>query len=153
MHLQNWLPNDAQMLQPLLNRLHGLLPPCKTQTHLLHLGTDGEIGPHIDNIYASGPWLLAVSLGATRILRMENCKDPRDVFEVLLPSGSVYILRLPFSSPVFILTLTCFSRSSMRYDYKHSILKKTIFRGEVHPAGQRLSIMIRVRPFVELTDK
>jgi len=63
------------------------------QTHLLHLASHGEILPHVDNVFASGSWILGVSLGAARILRMEHVEDENDCFDVLLPSGSVYVQR------------------------------------------------------------
>jgi alkylated DNA repair protein alkB family protein 7 len=37
---------------------------------------------------ASGSWILGVSLGAERIMRMEGSEG---MFDVLLPSGSVYL--------------------------------------------------------------
>ena len=49
--------------------------------------------PHIDNVRASGTWILGVSLGNTRILRLENVTDPSDSYELALPSGSVYLQR------------------------------------------------------------
>ena len=49
--------------------------------------------PHVDNVHASGTWILGVSLGNTRILRLENVKDPADSYEIALPSGSVYLQR------------------------------------------------------------
>lgn len=97
MHLTSWPTEDVPELSPILNRLHSLLPTQNTQTHLLHLGSNGEILPHIDNLGASGSWILGVSLGATRILRM-NGRD-NDSFDVLLPSGSVYMQRLQSVSP------------------------------------------------------
>ncbi|KIP08164.1 hypothetical protein PHLGIDRAFT_104744 [Phlebiopsis gigantea 11061_1 CR5-6] len=126
-HVSSW-PDDQPELQRLLQRLQELHPPVPTQTHILHLASDGEIQPHVDNTEASGSWILGVSLGSPRGLRLENAEDPSDTFEMILPSGSVYI-----------------QRDSTRYNYKHSIL----LRGDVgltrFNGGQRLSIMIRVR--------
>lgn len=70
--------------------------PSNTQMHLLHLASNGEIRPHVDNIGASGSWILGVSLGSERVLRMESVEDnangtPEHMFDVSLPSGSVYI--------------------------------------------------------------
>jgi len=93
MHLSGWSTEDAELLDPLLNRLNSLLPKVEKQTHILHLATNGEILPHIDNVEASGSWILGVSLGYPRIMRMENIADPVDSFELLLPPGSVYIQR------------------------------------------------------------
>jgi alkylated DNA repair protein alkB homolog 7 len=89
MHVTAW-PEDPQ-LSAVLDRIRSLCPTPVTQTHLLHLGTEGEIFPHVDNVGASGSWILGVSLGCERILRMENVEDSTDSFDVLLPSGSVYL--------------------------------------------------------------
>ena len=70
-----------------------MLPTEKTQTHLLHLASDGEVLPHIDNVEASGSFILGVSLGANRIMHMEAVDNAEDSFDVLLESGSVYIQR------------------------------------------------------------
>jgi alkylated DNA repair protein alkB homolog 7 len=60
----------------------------------LHLSTVGEILPHVDNVEASGPHILGVSLGATRIMRMDSKVQGAGLgFDVLLPSGSVYVQR------------------------------------------------------------
>lgn len=91
MHLTSWL-NEDTILTGAIARLNDLLPSRDTQTHLLHLATGGQILPHIDNVGASGSWILGVSLGATRILRMTS-PDGSDDFDVLLPSGSVYLQR------------------------------------------------------------
>nr|GAT59640.1 predicted protein [Mycena chlorophos] len=119
MHLSSWPTSDFSDLPPILERLHALLPSQDTQTHLLHLASDGEIRPHVDNTAASGTWILGCSLGADRVLRMEN-EGGDDVFTLPLPSGSVYI-----------------QRDELRFNYKHSIL--------LGDGGQRLSIMIRDR--------
>lgn len=50
--------------------------------------------PHVDNVDASGTWILGVSLGNMRTLRLENVNDPTDTYELSLPSGSVYLQRL-----------------------------------------------------------
>lgn len=61
---------------------------------MLHLSSAGEILPHVDNIEASGCHILGVSLGSTRIMRMEDKDRQHEVgFDVLLPSGSVYVQR------------------------------------------------------------
>jgi alkylated DNA repair protein alkB family protein 7 len=89
MHLTSW--PDIPELPPILDRLHALFPPQDVQTHLLHLASNGEIQPHIDNLLASGSWILGVSLGAERVLHLES--KAGESFQVLLPSGSVYIQR------------------------------------------------------------
>lgn len=81
----------------MLARLYGLvpslaagtLPPPGSSTHALHLSPDGAILPHVDNVEASGQTIVGASLGASRILRLENSSG--DGWDVLLPSGSVYI--------------------------------------------------------------
>ncbi|KAL7283542.1 hypothetical protein ACG7TL_002976 [Trametes sanguinea] len=118
MHVTSW-PEDIPELPPLLERLRQIHPDQDTQTHILHLASDGEILPHVDNIEASGTWILGVSLGDERVLRLEDPSAPEERYEISLPSGSVYL-----------------QRDTVRYNYQHSILKKIGGR-------QRLSIMIR----------
>ncbi|TFK76589.1 hypothetical protein BDN72DRAFT_755757 [Pluteus cervinus] len=122
MHLSSWPEAETPGLTPILERLRTLYPTSEpTQTHLLHLASNGEILPHVDNTSASGAWIMGVSLGAERTLRMQNVHDDRDNFSMTLPSGSVYL-----------------QKDAIRYQYVHSILSSL-------NAGQRLSIMIRVR--------
>lgn len=128
MHLSSWPVDQNPGLSFILARLQRLYPTSNTQTHLLHLSSVGEILGHVDNIEASGTWILGVSLGAARVLRMESTSDPEDFFEVLLPSGSVYL-----------------QMDSVRYDYNHSVLKAGDFLGREVKAGQRVSIMVRDR--------
>lgn len=93
MHLTSWPEAEFTELTPTLKRLYSLCPTQDTQTHLLHLASYGEILPHVDNISASGSWILGVSLGSERVLRMEGPTETEDVFDVSLPSGSVYLQR------------------------------------------------------------
>lgn len=96
MHVSSWNDASSDDLLAVLKRLEGLYPTDgATQMHLLHLASDGEIFPHVDNIGASGSWILGVSLGAQRVLHMEAPGDSsnEEVFDILLPSGSVYIQR------------------------------------------------------------
>jgi alkylated DNA repair protein alkB family protein 7 len=94
MHVTDFfLENGVPGLSGLLDRLRSLCPTADTQTHILHLASNGEILPHIDNLQASGTWILGVSLGAERIMRMEGTGGNENVFDVLLPSGSVYLQR------------------------------------------------------------
>ncbi|KAJ7582647.1 hypothetical protein C8J56DRAFT_955350 [Mycena floridula] len=125
MHLTSW-PDDIPDLSPILERLHSLLPKKDhIQTHLLHLASNGYILPHVDNVGASGTWIFGASLGAERILRMQGPDASQD-FDVLLPSGSVYL-----------------QRDSLRYQYRHSIPQAGSFLGRELDGGQRVSIMIR----------
>jgi len=93
MHVTSWPESEVPGLSTLLTRLHNLCPTADTQTHILHLASDGEILPHIDNLQASGTWILGISLGAERIMRMEVTDGREDSFDVLLPSGSIYLQR------------------------------------------------------------
>ncbi|KAJ3977670.1 hypothetical protein EV361DRAFT_787839 [Lentinula raphanica] len=124
MHLASWPTTEYPELIPILSRLHSKLPSADIQTHLLHLASDGEILPHVDNLSASGRWILGVSLGSDRILRLENCANPDERAEILLPSGSLYI-----------------QSNTVRFQYKHSILRSDTF---ANGSRQRMSIMIRV---------
>ncbi|KAF8969927.1 hypothetical protein BDZ97DRAFT_1653154 [Flammula alnicola] len=131
MHLSSWPLEDFPSLEPVLERLHSLCPESnsKVQTHLLHLASYGEILPHVDNLDASGSWILGVSLGDERLLRLkekEGYGEGRE-FSLKLPSGSVYL-----------------QRDYVRYNYLHSI-ERNAFDDTLIQAGQRLSIMIRVR--------
>jgi alkylated DNA repair protein alkB family protein 7 len=93
MHLTSWSEEHFPGLPSTLDRLRSLYPDQTTQTHLLHLASYGEILPHVDNVGASGSWILGVSLGAPRIMRMESLDDSASNFDVLLSSGSVYLQR------------------------------------------------------------
>jgi alkylated DNA repair protein alkB family protein 7 len=68
----------------------GDFPPPDSSTHVLHLSPQGAILPHVDNVDASGQTIVGASLGATRVLRLEH-KETGEGWDVLLPSGSVYI--------------------------------------------------------------
>jgi alkylated DNA repair protein alkB family protein 7 len=143
MHLSSWPEDQNPGLSFILARLQGLYPTSNIQTHILHLSSVGEILGHVDNVEASGTWILGISLGAARVLRMESTSNPEDSFEVLLPSGSVY-LQMQVQSICFRLCAKIQSRDSVRYDYNHSVLKAGHFHGCEIKAGQRVSIMIRV---------
>ncbi|KAI1794536.1 hypothetical protein LXA43DRAFT_109549 [Ganoderma leucocontextum] len=126
-HVTSW-PEDIPEVFPLLDRLRTIhLHQLEdTQTHIIHLASDGVILPHVDNVEASGTWILGVSLGDERMLRLESSRSPGERYGFPLPSGSVYI-----------------QRDAVRYNYKHSILHHD---GAQHrPREQRLSIMIRDR--------
>jgi alkylated DNA repair protein alkB family protein 7 len=99
MHLTSWPESEIPGLSSSLKRLYSLCPSHDTQTHLLHLASSGEILPHVDNLSASGSWILGVSLGSERVLRMENPAEAEDSFDILLPSGSVYLQKYAFHDP------------------------------------------------------
>jgi len=138
MHLSSWPVAEFEGLQPILERLYSLCPTSDVQTHLLHLASHGEILPHIDNIDASGSWILGVSLGADRTLRMQKAGNPKEGTHTLtLHSGSVYLQRSELHLLVVVHSDICYFRDYSRYNYLHSIERE-------QRIGQRLSIMIRV---------
>lgn len=92
------LESEEMTLNGILRRLLSLFSVEEVQTHVLHLASEGEILPHVDNTSASGTCILGVSLGATRVMRVESVDSGHGSFDVLLPSGSVYIQK---SSPSF----------------------------------------------------
>ena len=58
-HASSWNEEPAEILSSLLPLMpgsgNGQIAPLSTyQTHLLHLASDGEILPHVDNLQASG---------------------------------------------------------------------------------------------------
>ncbi|KAI0797628.1 hypothetical protein C8Q75DRAFT_11364 [Abortiporus biennis] len=121
MHVSSW-PEGVPGLKEILDKIHAVHPTEPSQTHLLHLASDGEIFPHVDNLGASGSWILGVSLGGERLLRVENVEDPSNTYELMLPSGSLYI-----------------QKDSIRFGFKHSVTKPP----DMQNPGQRLSMMIR----------
>ena len=92
-HLSSWPLDDFRGLEAAVERLHSLCPTKDIQTHLLHLASYGDIFPHVDNISASGTWIIGVSLGDERILKMTEVVGEKREFYVALPSGSVYLQR------------------------------------------------------------
>lgn len=148
MHVSAW-SEDRPRLSELLGRLRQFHPEEPIQYHVLHLASDGEIHPHVDHLGAFGSWIVGVSLGSDRILRLEKeLSDRTMAHDVILPSGSVYVQKWVsvFLSRSFISVLT-FERScrdSIRYEWKHSILRGGSVNGHEIKDGQRLSIMVRV---------
>lgn len=91
MHVSTW-PEDQPRLSELLNRLRQFHPEEPIQYHVLHLASEGEIHPHVDHLEAFGSWIVGVSLGSDRLLRLEKeTSDRTSVHDVILPSGSVYV--------------------------------------------------------------
>ncbi|KAH6918720.1 hypothetical protein BKA70DRAFT_1176270 [Coprinopsis sp. MPI-PUGE-AT-0042] len=132
MHVSAW-PEGIDGLSDILKRLLYLCPTRQVQTHILHLASYGDILPHVDNLEASGSFIMGVSLGDERVLHMESPQiesHSPEPFDLLLPSGSVYL-----------------QRDTARYTYKHSILRR---QNTVPPVGQRLSVMFRVREALPL---
>ncbi|KAH9945971.1 uncharacterized protein BXZ73DRAFT_95487 [Epithele typhae] len=143
-------PEDAPEVRPLLERLRRLHPAVDTHTHLLHLASDGQIDPHVDHVDAFGSWILGVSLGDERTLRLQSHHEGGGEpvrYELALPSGSVYMQRCagpsPSSQAATNAPVLRTRRDELRYHYTHAILP-------AHPSraasgGQRVSIMIRDR--------
>ncbi|BEI87134.1 hypothetical protein CcaverHIS002_0704800 [Cutaneotrichosporon cavernicola] len=104
------------------------LPPEGSSTHALHLSPEGAILAHVDNLEASGQTIVGASLGATRILRLDKGGEGWDV---LLPSGSVYI-----------------QKGAVRYEYTHAVLGfgESRWEGVPLPRGHRVSFMVRDAP-------
>jgi alkylated DNA repair protein alkB family protein 7 len=99
---------SAAHVESLLNRSLDLMPnnprieagstiPPSVVIHLLHLGSEGEILGHVDNLESSGGTIMGICLGADRILRLKKTGAGDDGtvegWDVLLPGGSVYIQR------------------------------------------------------------
>jgi alkylated DNA repair protein alkB family protein 7 len=106
MHLSSWPVAEFGGLQPILDRLYSLCPTPAVQTHLLHLASHGEILPHIDNIEASGSWILGISLGAERILRIQRADKQKGGTHCLtLHSGSIYLQRSV--APLYTIAQSC----------------------------------------------
>lgn len=173
------LPSDATPdLSRILAKLYSLvpslyvpsdpdatsLPPPNSSTHALHLAPEGAILPHVDNLDASGQTIVGASLGATRILRLEREGDKEQGWDVLLPSGSVYVQRCVVGEEEAwgeeglggseggeegraVKGQGADNRGSVRYEYSHSILafgKESNWQGVPLPPGHRVSFMVRV---------
>ncbi|KZS99126.1 hypothetical protein SISNIDRAFT_480701 [Sistotremastrum niveocremeum HHB9708] len=140
MHVTAWpLVTDIESqditLDGILRKLLNFFPVDPVQTHILHLASEGEILPHVDNTSASGTYILGVSLGATRMMRVESVDSGHGSFDVLLPSGSVYV-----------------QKDLVRYGYRHAILKNGTFKGIPVAGGPRLSVMMRDMLSTNITD-
>lgn len=92
-------------LDNILGKLRSLFPnPVPLQFQVLHLASEGEILPHVDNVDASGSVIMGVSLGSSRILRLED--ENGSHWEQLLEPGSCYIQRYVRLSVMFSATHT-----------------------------------------------
>lgn len=121
----------ARLFADTLQRLERLLPSSTLPPliHVLHLSAEGKIDAHIDNIEASGPTIVGLSLGSARVMRLGHQSCPiHSHLKVLLPPGSVYI-----------------QRDSVRYNLQHSIQSHDSFKGKGIRGAQRLSLMLRDR--------
>jgi alkylated DNA repair protein alkB family protein 7 len=92
MHLSAW-PTEEEFpgLAAVVKRVRISCPSDDIQTHLLHLASDGEILPHVDHVGASGSWILGISLGGSRTLRLQHPDTREEPVDVALPPGSLYI--------------------------------------------------------------
>ncbi|KIM32343.1 hypothetical protein M408DRAFT_326942 [Serendipita vermifera MAFF 305830] len=123
-----WSSFGDSQLDNIIGRLRSLFPTDATlQFQVLHLASEGEILPHVDNVDASGSVIMGVSLGSGRVLRLEDDHGRR--WDQLLEPGSCYI-----------------QSGTVRYEYKHSILKAGPLDATSHASRQRLSVMIRDMP-------
>jgi alkylated DNA repair protein alkB family protein 7 len=106
MHVGSW-SHGTPGLQHLLHRIRQFHPDEETQTHLLHLASDGDIQPHVDHLSAFGSWIVGISLGANRIMRLEKVvPGGTPPIDIILPSGSLYLQKYDSSS--FDYDHTCF---------------------------------------------
>ena len=136
--------------------------------------------PHVDNVDAFGyvhsmihtapyisptmvfrSWILGVSLGDPRSMRLEaRDKALGHSYEMVLPSGSVYLQRQARRNISRVKTypwaLTRRYRGDLRYNYTHSISLPAADGTQHAPTTgrQRVSIMIRVNlvSFTSLQD-
>ncbi|KAG8995523.1 hypothetical protein FRB90_000160 [Tulasnella sp. 427] len=127
-HVSAWPESAEELLAKARALMPGRPSLSAVQTHALHLASDGEILPHVDNVEASGKTILGMSLGASRVLRLQPKENgnPEDCVDILLESGSVYV-----------------QTESVRYNLVHGLPLEWQFRDRPLTPGQRMSIMIR----------
>lgn len=58
--------------------------------HVIELGNDGEVKPHIDNKYYSGSLIAGISLQRDSILTLSDPFEPTTSFQITLPRRSIY---------------------------------------------------------------
>ncbi|GAA5931994.1 uncharacterized protein JCM15063_001095 [Sporobolomyces koalae] len=118
-------------------RRSALDPPPHLIMHVLHLASNGRIFPHVDNLEAFGRTIVGISLGGgARIMKFNQVSEPQELafaagpreFEVYVPSGSAYIQQEP-----------------LRTHYTHEVFDVAEWQGETVGGSQRLSIMLRDR--------
>ncbi|KAI9026864.1 hypothetical protein DFJ74DRAFT_662238 [Hyaloraphidium curvatum] len=98
------------------------LPP-----HVLDLREgDGEIGPHVDNVNASGGIVCAVCLGAGAVAVFRPVGEPEREVRVLLRPRTFYA-----------------QVGKLRYDYTHEIPLERTFRGERIAGDRRITVLFR----------
>lgn len=116
------------LIQPLLNRLLALRPrPSSIVGHILHLGPNGQIGPHLDNPCDSGPISLSLGLGGPKVMHLLADENGKDLaYKILLEPGSVYL-----------------HRDSVRYRLCHAFPHLDDFAGKLVGGSQRLSLILR----------
>ncbi|KAK4047825.1 hypothetical protein OIV83_005168 [Microbotryomycetes sp. JL201] len=79
-----------------LEDVQDLDPPSHILMHLLHLGAEGYIHPHVDNKEAFASRIVGVSLGGERVMRLKRASNASysegpEEFDVLLRAGDAYV--------------------------------------------------------------
>ncbi|EGG05335.1 uncharacterized protein MELLADRAFT_88005 [Melampsora larici-populina 98AG31] len=118
------------LIRPLLDRLLALRPrPSSIVGHILHLGPNGQIAPHLDNPCDSGPISLSLGLGGPKVMHLLADEKGKDVaYKILLEPGSVYL-----------------HRDSVRYRLCHAFPHLDEFSGKFVGGSQRLSLILRLK--------
>lgn len=116
----------------------------------------------MDNVDASGTVIIGVSLGAERILRLEEAsQEERQTnivhkgWDVLLKTGSLYLQKYVMRCRLDLFSdgprthhfSRAIERDSIRYNYAHSILPygpESTWNDSPLVPGHRVSLMIRV---------
>ncbi|KAJ3090831.1 Alpha-ketoglutarate-dependent dioxygenase alkB 7, mitochondrial [Quaeritorhiza haematococci] len=112
--LRTWTKNDIPFISP----------------HILELreGNSG-IGPHVDNVKASGNIVAGLCLISPAIIIFRRKDNPQQYIRALLPERSLYL-----------------QRNALRYSFTHEIPEDRSlhsFRGKEVLRGRRISIMFR----------
>ncbi|XP_074059856.1 alpha-ketoglutarate-dependent dioxygenase alkB homolog 7, mitochondrial isoform X4 [Macrotis lagotis] len=121
--------------QAVLQRVRAAaFPPALAQlplVHVLDLHQSGYIKPHVDSVKFCGGIIAGLSLLSPSVMRLVDTQDPQEWLELLLESGSLYILRGP-----------------ARYDFSHEILRdeESYFGEQRVPRGRRISVICRSLP-------
>ncbi|XP_074785958.1 alpha-ketoglutarate-dependent dioxygenase alkB homolog 7, mitochondrial [Athene noctua] len=117
-----------------LGRVAAAFPPGRPPlplVHVLDLHPRGHVRPHVDSVKFCGCTIAGVSLLSPSVLRLRSCRPPGHWLELLLPPGSLYVLR-----------------GAARYDFTHEILRdeESFFGGRRVPRGRRLALICRNAP-------
>jgi len=144
MVVRNGMWGNDERLRGIMQRLYDLVPkpstsmtekespPSHVLLHILHLSSKGAIYPHVDNLEASGPTIVGLSLGGERVMKFKKVREGSsgtnvpDEFDVLLEPGSVYVQKDP-----------------LRTEYTHELPRMAVWDGQEVGGSQRLSLMLR----------